>query len=286
MNAVDPAVHAFLPEFSERIEAFGRDRLVGAGAPDLVFSAPDLLAAMAEAGVERAGLVAFSAADARTGEECFVAADELAPALERGGGRFFGLVGLNPLLPFEHERYAPRYLSRAVRRLGFKAAHVALHCYGLAPNDKRLYPLYDTCVALDVPIVLPLGMAPPRVGARSVAEPHLLDPVIGVFPDLRIVGQRVGYPWEREAVYLARNNANFSVLADWPAPEHWPPDLVAFIKQGRFPKHDAGSDQALWGSNFPFADPAGSRRALEGLGFAEEVLTQLVRDNAVRMFNL
>ena len=195
-------------------------------------------------------------------------------------------MGVNPLLPFEHERYGPRYLVHAVRDLGFKAAHVALHSFGLAPNDKRLYPIYDTCVAVDVPVVLRLGMAPPRIGALSVAEPHLLDHVIGDFPGLRIVGQHVGFPWEREAVYLARNNGNFSVLADSPGPEHWPPDLTAFIRQGRFPKFDAGSDQAMWGSNHPFQRPLASRDALEAIGFADEMLAQLLRENAVRVFSL
>jgi predicted TIM-barrel fold metal-dependent hydrolase len=286
VKAVEPAVHAFLTDFDERIKAYGEERLAGAGAPSLVSTVDELLSAMTEADVERTGLVAFSAADGRTGEECFVTADELAPLLERYAPSFFGLVGLNPLLPFENERYAPRYLTHAVHDLGFKAAHVALHWFGLAPNDKRLYAIYDTCIALDVPVVLTLGMAPPRVGARSVAEPHLLDPVIGDFPDLRIVGQHVGFPWERETVYLARNNGDFSVLADSPSPEHWPADLVAFIRQGRFPKYDAGSDQAMWGSNYPFQRPAASRAALQAIGFADEMLGQLLRDNAIRIFSL
>ena len=72
---------------------------------------------------------------------------------------------------------------------------------------------HEKCLELGVPIVMPLGAAPPRSGARSVAEPHLLDPVIGDFLELSIVGQSIGYPRERESVYLARNNANFSVLA-------------------------------------------------------------------------
>lgn len=282
MRAIDPAVYALLPEFEERIRALGPAGLVGIGTEASLFSLDSLRTTMEEADVERVGLVAFWSSM----PGCFVTADELAPLIARRGGSLFGIVGLNPLLPFEDEHYAPRYLDRAVKELGFKGAHVALHWWGLPPNDKRLYPIYDACLELDVPVVLPLGMAPPRSGARSVAEPHLLDPVIGDFPQLRIVGQRAGYPWEREAVYLARNNEHFAVLADWPAPQHWPPDLVAFIKQGRFPKHDAGSDQAMWGSNFPFTTPADSRRALEALGFGDEMLAQLLRDNAIRIFKL
>lgn len=173
-----------------------------------------------------------------------------------------------------------------MKDLGFKAAHLALHWFGMQPDDKLLYPIYEKCLELGVPVVIPLGAAPPRSGARNVAEPHLLDPVIGDFLDLSIVGQSIGYPWERESVYLARNNANFSVLADSPAPEHWIADFVGFIKQGRFPKHDAGSDQVMWGSGFPFKDPIQSRSQFDAIAFTDIIASQLLRENAVRIFKL
>ncbi len=119
-----------------------------------------------------------------------------------------------------------------------------------------------------------------------MAEPHLLDPVIGDFLELKIVGQSVGYPWERESVYLARNNGNFNVLADSPSPQHWIADFVGFIKQGRSPKHDAGSDQVMWGSGFPFMDPVESRRQFDNIGFTDVIASQLLRENAVRIFKL
>ena len=120
-----------------------------------------------------------------------------------------------------------------------------------------------------------------------MAEPHLLDPVIGDFLELSIVGQTIGYPWERESVYLARNNANFSVLADSPAPEHWIADFVGFIKQGRFPKHDAGSDQVMWGSGFPFTRSRElSHSQFDAIGFTDVISSQLLRENALRIFKL
>ena len=215
-----------------------------------------------------------------------MSADELAPLLERHAPSFFGLVGVNPLLPSSTSATAPATWCTPCGISALRPPTSPSRLFGLAPNDKRLYPIYDTCVAVDVPVVLRLGMAPPRIGALSVAEPHLLDHVIGDFPGLRIVGQHVGFPWEREAVYLARKNSVFSVLADSPGPEHWPPDLTAFIRQGRFPKFDAGSDQAMWGSNHPFQRPLASRDALEAIGFADEMLAQLLRENAVRVFSL
>ena len=137
-----------------------------------------------------------------------------------------------------------------------------------------------------MPIVMPLGAAPPRSGARNVANRTLLDPVIGDFLELEIVGQSIGYPWEWESVLPARNNAKFSVLADSPPPEHWIADFVGFIKQGRFPKHDAGSDQVMWGSGFPFIDPAQSRSQFDSIAFTDIIASQLLRENALRIFKL
>ena len=289
IKAVDVSANSFFPQFAKRFSRFGYWRFLGAKWEKQAragWTVESLLSVMDRANVAMAGLVAFWASSAANGEDCYIAADELAPILKAHPGRFFGIAGLNPLLPPNHRYYAPRYLERAVKELGFKGGHLALHWFDVGPADKRLYPVYEKCLDLDVPIVIPLGAAPPRSGATTVAEPVLLDPVIGDFPELRIAGQRIGYPWERESVYLARNNPNFCIVADSPAPSHWSPDFVGFIKLGRFPKYDAGSDQIMWGSDFPMQEPDTSRRQLEQLGFNESMMAQLLRDNAVLIFKL
>lgn len=289
VKAIDVCVNPFFPDFRKKYERFGYWKFLG---PDWQkkaqqgWTAEGLIQAMDQAQIEMAGLVAFCAANSFNGQDCFIPAQDLRPILESFPKRFFGIVGVNPFLQVSDEYFAPRYLEHAVKELGFKAAHLALHWYDMEPGDKRLYPIYEKCLELDIPIVLPLGAAPPRSGARSTAEPHLLDPVIGDFLELRIVGQSVAYPWERESVYLARNNGNFSILADSPSPQHWIADFVGFIKQGRFPKHDAGSDQVMWGSSFPFKDPAQSRAQFDGIGFSETIAAQLLRENATRIFKL
>ena len=289
VKAIDICVNPYFAKFKDKYGRHGFWKFLGREWKERAakgWSVEGLLQSMDEANVEMAGLVAFCASSPSNGEDCFITAEELKPVIDAHPSRFFGLVGLNPLLNQGDQYYAPRYLEHAVKNLGFKAAHLALHWFGLEPGDKRLYRIYEKCLELDVPVVMPLGAAPARSGARSVAEPFLLDPVIGDFMELRIVGQSVGYPWERESVYLARNNGNFAILADSPAPEHWIADFVGFIKQGRFPKHDAGSDQVMWGSGFPFTDPVKSRRQFDAIGFTDVIASQLLRENAVRIFKL
>jgi uncharacterized protein len=289
VKAIDICVNPYFANFKNQYSRLGFWKFLGPKwqkSAEAGWSVEALLKGMDDANIEMAGLVAFCASSQQNGNDCFVSAEALKPIIESHSKRFFGLVGLNPLLSIHDKYFAPKYLERAVKDLGFKAAHLALHWFDLGPSDKRLYPIYQKCLELDVPVVMPLGAAPPRSGARSVAEPHLLDPVIGDFLELRIVGQSVGYPWERESVYLARNNANFAILADSPEPKHWIADFTGFIKQGRFPKYDAGSDQVMWGSSFPFTDPVESRRQFDAIGFTDTIASQLLRDNAIRIFKL
>lgn len=289
IDAIDVAVNPFFPQFAPRFSRFGYWRFLGgewtrrarAG-----WKVDGLLSSMDRGRIAMAGLVALWATSPRNGSDCFVTGDELAPLIRRHRSRFFGIVGVDPRLPRDHAFFAPRYIERAVRKLGFKGVHLALPWLGLGPADKRLYPVYAKCIELDVPVVIPLGLAPPRSGARTVAEPVLLDPVIGDMPELRIVGTRIGYPWERESVFLARNNPNFNIAADWPAPRCWGADFLNFIQQGRFPKYDAGSDQVMWGSDFPMQEPHISRGELERLGFSDLITRQVLHDNAVRVFKL
>jgi uncharacterized protein len=289
MQAIDACVNPFFPEFRDKFERFGYWQFLRGGEYKKAaagWTVDALLRSMDDGNVEMVGLVAFWAANPVNGEDCFLAADKLNAVIDQHRDRFFGIVGVSPLPSIREDFYAPRYIERAIKELGFKGAHLALHWLGLLPTDKRNYPIYEKCLELNIPIVMPLGAAPPRSGARNVAEPHLLDPVIGDFLELSIVGQSIGYPWERESVYLARNNANFSVLADAPSPENWIADFVGFIKQGRFPKYDAGSDQVMWGSGYPFHGMTDSRRQFDAVGFSDVIAAQLLRDNALRIFKL
>lgn len=289
VKSIDPCVNPFFPEFREKYLRPGYWNFLGPEwrkRAERGWTVEQLLGVMEQANVEMAGLVAFCAASPANGADCSISAESLKPIVDSHPKHFFGIVGLNPTLPHSDKHFAPRYLEHAINDLGFKAAHLALHWFGMEAGDKRLYPIYEKCLELDVPVVMPLGAAPPRSGARSVAQPHLLDPVIGDFLELKIVGQSVGYPWERESVYLARNNGNFSILADSPSPAHWIPDFVGFIKQGRFPKHDAGSDQVMWGSGFPLLDPVESRGQFGAIGFTDTIANQLSRENAARIFKL
>ena len=172
IQAIDVCVNPFFPQFRNQYTRLGYWKFFGGSLHQMAQEGWDvelLLRSMDAANVEMAGLVAFSAANPVNGDDCFIPAEKLKPIIDSHPRRFFGLVGVNPLAGFQSVQFAPRYIERAVKDLGFKAVHLALHWFDMQPGDKRLYPIYEKCLELGVPIVMPLGAkCAPAFGSTGV----------------------------------------------------------------------------------------------------------------------
>src|SRR4051812_42963904 len=117
----------------------------------------------------------------------------------------------------EHpERFAasleidPNDITVAVRRIRaayeeWSIAAVTTFPAGCNPqgpvSDRRYYPIYQTCIDLDIPIVSNAGVAGPRVPSACQDVMHF-DQVCYDFPELRIVMRHGAEPWEQLAVKL------------------------------------------------------------------------------------
>jgi uncharacterized protein len=117
-------------------------------------------------------------------------------------------------------------------------------------SDRRMYPIYETCRDLGVPIVAHSG--PSRVGTHF-AEPRAFADALRAFPDLTIVLAHLGGGAWRQALEIARSfpNAHFDcceILA-WAGATNAPDDeqLARLIR-------DIGPDRVLMGSDFPWYD--------------------------------
>ena len=68
-------------------------------------------------------------------------------------------------------------------------------------SDRRYYPIYQTCIDLDIPIIVNAGIAGPRFPSDCQHVMHF-DQVCYDFPELRIVMRHGAEPWEELAVKL------------------------------------------------------------------------------------
>ena len=288
-SAIDISVNCHLPECSYRLLPLGLYKAAGPTWVDKIragWTAEYMVEMMQRSNVQRSFLISLWCANGVGGEEIYVAAEEMLEMMSQYPGKFPGLVGVSPIRSWEDRYYAPRYIQRMVGEYGFKGVHMYPHWFGLRINDPRMYPIYEKCAELDVPISFQTGQGTMRSNSRIVARPVWIDEIIRDFPTLKIIALHSGYPWEEELVALAINHENLYICPDVPPPRLWHSSIVEYIKEeGQF-ENLGGSDKVLWATDWPLQDQEVSLKEVDALGFSPAIRRKLVRDNAIRLFGL
>ena len=251
---------------------------VGTAVQSGSLSVDDHVAILDEAGVDLALLPAIKAGDTRMKDSWAVPYELVADACERHPDRFRGLAGVDPTLGMA----GLRELERGVRELGFVGAHLYPHWFEMAPDHARYYPIYAKCCELDVPIMMQVGHCLSYGAPRTfpnVGRPQALDRVACDFPELKLIGIHLGYPWTDEMISVAYKHQNVYIGSDAYAPKHWPAEFRRFVDSW-------GQDKVLFGTDFPVIDPRRARREIDELGFREEPKAKFLGRNAAALFKL
>ncbi|MGB5809453.1 MAG: amidohydrolase family protein [Polyangiales bacterium] len=228
------------------------------------------LGAMDAAGIGRALLSAWWGPSG-----ALLSNDEVAAATRAQPERLIGVASVNLYRPMD----AVRELRRCVKDLGFVAVRQLPWLWGLPPNDRRYYPIYAECVELGVPFCLQVGHAGPLLPSDPGRPIPYLDEVACEFPELRIVGGHIGYPWTDEMIALATKYPNVYIDTSAYTPERYPDALVKFLR-------GPGLRKVLFGSNWPMIPPAKCIAQLDTLGLSDEGRRAFLHDNAAHVFNL
>ncbi|MGE0790396.1 MAG: amidohydrolase family protein [Sandaracinaceae bacterium] len=201
--------------------------------------------------------------------------DEVAGFCAKGDGRLFGIASVDLHRPMD----AVRELRRAVKDLGFVGLRVLPWLWGLPPDDRRYYPLYAECIELDIPFCLQVGHAGPLRPSEPGRPIPYLDNVACDFPELRIVGGHIGYPWTAEMITLTTKYENVYLDTSAYKPSRYPPELVSYLR-------GHGRHKVLFGSNHPMISPSACVQQLDSLGLDDEARTLFMGANAARVFKL
>jgi len=170
-------------------------------------------------------------------------------------------------------------VRRCVQELGFKGIRLLPWLWELPPDDRRYYPIYAACVENDVPFCLQVGHTGPLRGSEYGRPIPYLDNVALDFPELKIVGGHIGYPWTDEMIALASKYPNVYIDTSAYKPSRYPPQLVSYMQ-----RH--GRKKVLFGSNFPMIQPAACLAQIDQLELDDEAKALFLGGNAVRVFNL
>lgn len=201
--------------------------------------------------------------------------DFVAACVARAPERLVGIASVDLTYPMD----GVRELRRCVRELGFKGLRILPWLWQLPPDDRRYYPLYAECVELDVPFCLQVGHAGPLMASEPGRPVPYLDHVAAEFPELRIVGGHIGYPWTQEMIAMATKYPNVYIDTSAYKPSRYPPELVAFMKSH-------GAKKVLFGSNHPMISPAACLAELDTLQLSAQHQAAFLADNAIHVFKL
>jgi hypothetical protein len=239
------------------------------------YDPPELIAEMDEAGVERI-LVA-----ANTGGEWEVPYEVVVDLVQAHPDRISGQAGIDP----RDVMGGVRRLERAVKEYGFVGAHSYPHWFQLPPDDSRYYPFYAKCCELEVPVQIQVGKAWQRFKV-NMGHPASIDAVAVHFPELKLVGIHIGYPWEREMVAVAAKHPNVFIGADGHHPDDWSPELLDYLRGTWRDPMMNGAEKVLWGTNHPALRMHDALEAVGRLGLPAQTQRKLLYENTRRVYDL
>ena len=187
-------------------------------------------------------------------------------------GRIIKGVSYNPYRIEE----SLREIEKAVKEYGFKCCFMHPMTFGLAANDKKLYPCYAKCDELGIPVGFQVGHSA-EVLPSEVGRPMYADEVALDFPNLTIILSHTGWPWIEEWVAMCWKHPN--VYGDTAAyfPRGFEPGVVSFI-DGR------GRDKAILSTN-GFGLKRNKEQVMQ-MQIREENKKRFLRDNALKAFKL
>ena len=146
-------------------------------------------------------------------------------------------------------------------------------------DDAKTYPIYATCVELDLPIFINAGVPGPRVigDSQNVSR---FDPVCYDFPDLKIVMRHGAEPDEALAVKLMLKWPNLYYSTSAFAPKHYPKAIIDYA-------NTRGSGKIIYGGYFPFGlELDRIMEEMEGIPFRDHVWKPFLQENAAKLLKV
>ena len=146
-------------------------------------------------------------------------------------------------------------------------------------SDRRYYPIYQTCIDLDLPIIANAGVPGPRVPAACQHVEHF-DQVCYDFPELRIVMRHGAEPWEDLAVKLMLKWPGLYYMTSAFAPKYFPQAIIDYA-------NTRGMDKIMYAGYFPAGLTIERMFSeLPDVAFKDHVWPNFLRNNAIKVFNL
>ena len=192
--------------------------------------------------------------------------------------RLMGFASVNPLAAD-----AADTLENAVEKMNMRGLKLHPPLQGFAPDDERVFPVYDKAQELGLPVVFHVGSTPFGSMCRlKYADPLKVDDVAVNFPDLPIMLTHLGTLWHNEAFMVVEKNPNVFIDTAGYLNEICKiltPEIISRI----------GSDKIIFGTDYPMPYGAEKHRmkdfvdCIRKLAVSEQNLQNIFADNFERL---
>ena len=146
-------------------------------------------------------------------------------------------------------------------------------------SDRRYYPIYQTCIDLDLPMITNAGVPGPRVPMDCQHVRHF-DEVCYDFPELKIVMRHGAEPWEDLAVKLMLKWPGLYYMTSAFAPKYYPKAIIDYA-------NTRGADKVMYAGYYPMGiSLERTFSELPDVPFRDHVWPKFLRENAMRVFKL
>ncbi len=242
--SIDMHVHPWTREFIEKVPPL-MDALhfFRTDPSTLPKTNEDLLREMDQAGVKKAVLLGHGndTIEKPVWKNYRMTNEQLRKLVDLAPDRFVGFLGVDP----HRGREAVSELEHAVKDLGLRGMKVHAPVIEVYPNDEKLmYPLYEKCVELDIPVIHHTGTTGLGRCKIKYSHPVFLDDVAQDFPELRLLCAHFGWPWLEETLAIAIRNPNVYLDVSGWSPRYLPATLVQYM-------NGLLKEKVLFGTDYP-----------------------------------
>jgi len=188
--------------------------------------------------------------------------------------RLIPVASVNPNLSPD----AAGELEYCVKELGMRALKLLPSYMYFYPNERRVYPLYETAARLKIPVIFHTGTSVFKRVRQRFADPLYLDDVAVDFPELTIIMAHSGRGlWYTTAEMLARIHENvYMEISGLP-----PKKLLEY-----FPNLEKLSEKVIFGSDWPGCRLDELVRDIKSLPLSEKAIERILGENAAEILGV
>jgi uncharacterized protein len=238
----------------------------------------DVLAEMDEAGITWGVIMGRQSAPPHGA----VPNGEIATAIKQYPKRFVGFIGLD----LRNIEASVNEIDRMVKEPGFRGASIepGASYEPMYSDDRRLYPLYERCQELELPISITLsGYLSAMVGhPLSYGSPTSVYQVARDFPKLNIIVSHAAWPNVMPMMEVAFIRNNVHVSPDLYLNSVHTPGAQEYVKAA----HLFLGERLLFGTAYPSRPLKESVDAFMQWDFAPGLRDKVLYQNAARLLKI